>query len=580
MRPTRWRAPDGVSVLLLAAVLAPFGVEWVRLQFFGPTDVHLRGDIAVADYNARLAMHGHMVVGTYDRFGWHHPGPALYYLYAAFYWVFGATPRTLFATALLLALASTAAAVVVVHRRVGVAAGRLCTVAAGLFLIFLASSASAPGTLDILSILTSPWNPDVVIAPTLLFMVLAASAVDRGPSMVAMLVVGSCLVQADVGTTPLVAVVALATVLAALVRWRRRRRAANRPPPAPPARYGRHARLPESRRATPSAAPDDPQATRRRSPATTALTVGVGAALLALVWFLPVYQQVQSTDGNLAAIAHFFTTHRNPLNHYGLLTPFSYLAKAFGGLGQARTDVPAVPLAASYLVAAVSAVVLVATLVLSPRRPPYLRRLGGLVVLGLVVAMFAGNDIIGVPFGYLMEWSLGVFTAGVFAVAALVAVRLARWAGAGPAGSRRRGLAAASVVVTLAVTAVLAVQVARYPSLASASDPSVGRVTQQVRSALRHPDLPTLVVGRLNTPDALWVYDGLINELQRDGVDVVVQPAWFNTFGNGTFGLHHMLAPGPHRTETVVTVTEPRRSAAAAAARAFPPMTTSVRVER
>jgi len=47
-------------------------------------------------------------------------------------------------------------------------------------------------------------------------------------------------------------------------------------------------------------------------------------------------QQHNSTDGNLSAIVHFFTNHRNPFTANGLLTTFDYLAKASAGSGGAR----------------------------------------------------------------------------------------------------------------------------------------------------------------------------------------------------------------------------------------------------
>lgn len=522
------------TYLLLALILLPFGVEWVRLQFFGTKVLFLNEDIAVSDYDTRLAMHGQMYVGVYDRFGWHHPGPALYYLFAGFYWVFGSSPRTLFATSLLIALLSVAASVLVVQRRAGVAAGRACALAGGLFLIFLAQSVTSPNSLDVMSILTSPWNPDVVIAPTLLFMVLAASAIDDGPSMAGMLVIGSFLVETDVGTAPFVGIVSAAVICTALGRffyrlWIRSKRVA-------------HVKQLET------AAP----ATRAwRRPV---LSVILGAALLGLIWWPPLLQQ-GSSYGNLTAIVDFLAHHRNPLTRNGLLTTFDYLAKASGGSGAARIIwLGTVPFAHAVAALTVVIILLVATALAAPRRPHYLRLLSVVVAVGLLASAIAGSEIVGLPFGYLLEWTLGVAAALLFAAAGAMGVLLSRYWGRLGVPGGRTVLAVASAVGCTAVAAILGVQAATYPELSSVSYSAIGRAANETIAALRPGDLPTQINYNGKSLSAIGMYAGVVDALSSRGVDLVIQPFLFNSFGNGWFGPHGRLQTGPSRSVTIVSI--------------------------
>jgi hypothetical protein len=522
----------------LALILLPFGVEWVRLQFFGTKVLFLNDDMAIADYNTRLAMHGQMYVGVYDRFGWHHPGPALYYVFAAFYWVFGSSARTLFATSLLIALVSVAASVLVVQRRAGVAAGRACVLAGGLFLIFLAQSVTSPNSLDIMSILTSPWNPDVVIGPTLLFTVLAASAIDDAPSMAGMLVIGSFLVEADIGTAPLVVIASAAVIGTALGRLVYRRSI----------RPKRDTQAGQLETAAPATG-----AWRR-----PVLSVILGAALLGLIWWPPLLQQGGSPYGNLTAIVDFLAHHRNPLTRNGLLTPFDFLAKVPAGSGVARSaGLATVPFAQAVAALTVVIVLLVATALAAPRRPHYLRFLTVVVAVGLLASAIAGNDIVGPTFGYLLEWTLGVAAALLFAVAGTVGVLLSRhWERLAVPGGRTV-LTVGSALGCTAVAIILGVQAATYPNLSSVSYSAIGRAASQTIAALRPGDLPTQINLQAKSLSAIDMYAGFVDTLSRRGVDLVIEPIWFNSFGNGWFGLHGRLQTGPSRSVTIVSISSP-----------------------
>ncbi len=45
--------------------------------------------------------------------------------------------------------------------------------------------------------------------------------------------------------------------------------------------------------------------------------------------------------------------------------------------------------------------------------------------------------------------------------------------------------------------------------------------------------------------------------MSRRGVDLVIQPIWFNSFGNGWFGLHTRQRTGPSRSTTIIKISSP-----------------------
>jgi len=202
-------------------------------------------------------------------------------------------------------------------------------------------------------------------------------------------------------------------------------------------------------------------------------------------------QQHNSTDGNLSAIVHFFTNHRNPFTANGLLTTFDYLAKASAGSGGARiTFLGWVPHNDAITTLVVICALLVG-LAPSPPAPPLLadadrsggRRHGG--------GRHRRNDIVGITWGYLLEWSLGVAAALGFCVFGALGVLLARYATRVAVPRGRQALGVASLAACAVVAVVMVVQVVNFPKLSSVSEPAVGHATNQAVALLRPSDLPT-----------------------------------------------------------------------------------------
>src|SRR5258706_15868249 len=105
------------------------------------------GDSAVTEAYTRLAVTGHLLLGPYSRFQWHHPGPLYFFGMAPFYVLSGSRPAGLNAAALALNLAALTFTTTVVVRRAGSVLAIAMLVSMALF-----SWRASP-------VLVSPWNP-------------------------------------------------------------------------------------------------------------------------------------------------------------------------------------------------------------------------------------------------------------------------------------------------------------------------------------------------------------------------------------------------------------------------------------
>ncbi|HTZ08032.1 MAG TPA: hypothetical protein VMB72_03105, partial [Acidimicrobiales bacterium] len=150
------------------AVTLPYFVLLVRvLAWSGPVD--LSGDLAMVDLAVRNAAHFHQTLGAYDRFGWHHPGPAYFYLLAIPSWILGAGGRSEVVGTVVINGACALGVWWVVRRQTGTAASWWAAACLGLLGMALTSTGSTFATVqEPLGILASPWNPYVVVMPLVL----------------------------------------------------------------------------------------------------------------------------------------------------------------------------------------------------------------------------------------------------------------------------------------------------------------------------------------------------------------------------------------------------------------------------
>lgn len=191
-----------LAVAAAVAVSAPVGLA-LRVIEAGVPELAVDGDHALIDLATRQAAEGRRLLGPYSRLGFHHPGPALFYLYAPFHALFDGRYLALCLAVLLLALACLGVILGVLGT--GGAARRVAAggLALGLLLIYLEPS-----------VLASPWNPHALLLPLIAAQV-ALAAVATGDSrwLPVGVVLGSLAAQSHLAVVVPVAVAGAVAVL-------------------------------------------------------------------------------------------------------------------------------------------------------------------------------------------------------------------------------------------------------------------------------------------------------------------------------------------------------------------------------
>lgn len=209
----------------------------------------LVGDAALLELNVIAALGGDQFLGAYSQYGWHHPGPLFSYWLAAFYAVGGKSAAAMSAGALLLNLVCLQSILASVSRL----RPRFLTLCTSAMLVLL--------MLRTPSLLTSYWNPHVILYPVVALLFASASAVRRpARGLVSSILFGSFAAQTHVSTVP----VAAALVVLAAMHVIRGERDALR-------------------------------------------WLNRGAWIVLLCWWLPLSEQVSQDDGNMSKLLAFFT---------------------------------------------------------------------------------------------------------------------------------------------------------------------------------------------------------------------------------------------------------------------------------
>ncbi|HWD51153.1 MAG TPA: hypothetical protein VG412_02035 [Acidimicrobiales bacterium] len=371
IRPARPAWSASFWPISIAVTAVAFGVGVVKLVAdFGRPYFHY-GDQAVLASRVGDAMQFHAELGPYSRFGWSHPGPALFYLQAPVYSLSNTNPRSLFVGSLLINGICIVIALAVVRRFAGEWSALWAAAVVGVTLLALGANA-----------IETFWNPYLEAAAVLLVMVLTAGAIaGSGLSVIGVAVVGSYVVQTDVGTVPIVGVMAVASVIGyftqLLVRRRhRRRRGRHRIPPAP------------------------------------VVAAAVGVVVLAVAWIPPLVQQIRGHPGNLSALYDFFTHPTATAAKYGSTHT---LSAAWAVVANSTTAVPWGNVSATATMTTASAgrqwtVVVWAGLAVIGlvwagwRRHWFAFGLSFATLAGLVVSVIAVERIVGPIGNYLAFW--------------------------------------------------------------------------------------------------------------------------------------------------------------------------------
>lgn len=449
VRPwTAWAEGAAVAAVSLAVLV---GIVGAVTRGWTPVSDDAFIELLTRDVPAHLPL-----TGVYSRYGWSHPGPALFWGLSVPYRLVGSASSGLLVGALLGHLAAVLG-MWWVARRLDRLTGLLVLCGAVAVLV-----TTEP------EVLRSPWNPYVGLVGSGLLVVLAWSAASRRRAgLVGLLPVGTLLVQSHVVTAPLViATTAVAVVLAAV----------------------------------PAAGRDRPawDGARLRS-------VAVGGALSVLMWLPPLIEQLTREPGNLSELL----ARRGTGTPVGLATAGATMSQAFASLPSVLdpgrvTDafLPIDPTVPWWLVVPAVGVAVAA------RRHDRVHLRGLVVAAGALVGSLLGIAMISdALYGYLATWSRSV-----------VVMTIAVGAGSilGRATPRVRSVAF-GVTATLTVTAALLVGVRQLE--ADNPQGTYGATVDALARSVGPPAAgpATLSVDAVADVQASEVAAGLLLRLERDG---------------------------------------------------------------
>lgn len=555
-RARTWGRTWILDVLAAGALIVPFAV--VALRYLATTrPVYLSDDLALIDLNVRDATRWQAQLGPFDRFGWNHPGPSVFYLLSIPARLFGSGARAEFVGAIVLNLLAALATLWVVRRRCGPLTALWCSSALAVLALVLTSSSSAATTTSEgpLGALVSPWNPDVVVIPLVLFCVLAAAGASGSwLSLLGAAIVGSFVIQTNLSTFVIVVVFLVgATACAAVRAWRAGHRPLSTDATADaPADDSTDAPADDS--TEPDASAPEPADTdgvgrpRRWWPhgrRATALLAALGFAVLVLMWLPPLIQQFTGSPGNLTLIWRFFTKpHHGPSVVHSVWAVLAADAEVPFGLAQ---EMSSRTLGHPHLDSALALVLVLAvsigTIVVAVRRRVTFAAVlgvGGLV--GLVFSVVSVTRIVGPVYGYLIVWQVAIPVAGLIGLgAALFGTR----AEGDERAARHRPVHAALsppprsphlvrtllVALTLVTGAALTVATVQIPPLEHVSNADVEHAYALVAPRLR-PGAGNVFVGDAGTDlRGLFTFFGVFNLLQERGYHPLVSPFWRTEVG-------------------------------------------------
>ena len=462
----RARRGSALVVALAGAVMLPFVVAAVRVALI-KHGYATASDLSIIELRIRdIPLHPPLV-GPYSRYGWNHPGPAIYYALAPLYWLASRESVGLLWGALTINCAACVGTVVVARRRGGLA---LAGAAAVAMLVFLHGFGAANAL--------STWNPTLPVMPLVLFLALAWSvAVGDAALLPWCALVGSFVAQAHVGLDLTVLVAAGFAATSMGVRWRRG-----------------HVRVSRS-------------------------VLRLSAVVMVAMWAGPAIDALAHRGGNARALVHYFRgKHQRigfPEAWHIVSGELSVNAQWFRGF--VRDPFTAEPFSAYHNHAPLLLVVLLLAVALSTRQ----RGAGTMPALLLsiattVAAVVSIASITGVAYDYLSTWVSAVAVFSTIAVAAVALVEL----------RRRRPQWVRAVVGTLAVAALIAAAfgIRQSATFADPSDAAAHLVVRAARVVARSPDVRhgTVMVTPLAGLESGLAGAGMLFHLEDLGVKIGV----------------------------------------------------------
>jgi hypothetical protein len=458
---------------LLAAVAAVALGAIVLARGAGP--IFPVGDIALVELYVRNALAGHLLVGAYSRFGWHHPGPLYFYLLAPAYASTGGVDASLAAGSAVVAFAAVATAMWAAGRAMG---PRASAAVGAMLLLYV---------WRVPELTASAWNPHVIVLPVFtLVLVCNASAAGDLIMIPVIVAVASFLAQTDAALVPTAAVVGLGGIASAVLQ------------------------TPTAKRARASAA------------------LNAAAWIAAALWLLPITEQLTHEPGNMTLLWRFFIAHGTgqTLAHAsaawagsldGMLLPS--LTLATGGTFETNHVVLSIALAIAQLCALSGVAVAVR------RRAADLSRLAAFAIAASLVALWSATRIEGRIMDHEVFWisALGAVNLAVF-IAAFVVLVVPRSDLDARYGAAIQGLVIAGVAAICFAQAERG-RAGRLP--VTPTNPAVQRLALSMREYVDRSGHKPLI--RLS--DATWsLAAGVLLQADRLGVPFAVEPAWMPMF--------------------------------------------------
>jgi hypothetical protein len=224
---------------------------WCLLVIPGAREAFPTGDGAVIELYTLQASRGWWEFGPYSRWGWHHPGPMVFYALAPFYTAAHAQSLAINAGAVAINLIAVTVILWGLARHASATLAAAATASLALYLWRMPP------------LLVSAWNPHLVMLP-LAALIVAASITAAGRlSLLPMtIVMASFLSQTHIGLVPCAAAVTALALAAGLRRPERDRW----------------------------------------------FWLGISSLIGVILWLPPIVEQVTSADGNLSKIVRFFLT--------------------------------------------------------------------------------------------------------------------------------------------------------------------------------------------------------------------------------------------------------------------------------
>ena len=349
--------------ILLGVVCAPLLLSALSSIFQSGQDLFPWGDHGGLVVETIDAEHGRQLVGTYSRFGWYHPNPVFFYLLAPLFFVLGKNPAGMSATMALINAGAVALLVAIAYRR----GGRTAALVAGIGAAILLARIGAETLRDY-------WVPFSVIIPfAALAFACASVAVGDFILLPLVLALGTFVAGNDLSCTPVVTALTVSAVVFGLIARRRAR-----------------GRLP---------------ALSRRQ---IVVTVAGSIAVLAILWALPIYDEVHNQPGNISQIRAFFDAGPGEHTAGEGMASLAFVLKEYLWLpGKAFEPAGATPFA-MLVVLVVLALLAVAVVIGIVRGRRFGTALAGLSLIALAAEMYAVPNIRGPIYGYLVEWLIGI----------------------------------------------------------------------------------------------------------------------------------------------------------------------------